>query len=60
MKQLDLLDWAESRPSNVIDSRRRFEAKIETLVRNMLDGRMPPEKEGELIRPVSFSSRRAA
>ena len=60
MTQLDLFDWADKRPSNVINSRWRFEAKVEALVRDMLDGRLPPEKQGEVIRPDRFHRWRAA
>lgn len=51
MTQLDLFVWADSKPSNVIDSRWRFERKVEALVRDMLDGRMPPQINGEVITP---------
>ncbi|QIB37002.1 hypothetical protein G3A56_02500 [Rhizobium oryzihabitans] len=49
MTQLDLFTWADNKPSNVIDSRWRFERKVEALVRSMLDGRMPPQINGQVI-----------
>jgi len=58
--QLDLFTWADNKPSNVIDSRWRFERKIETLVRNMLDGRLPPQINGQLITPEFRRERNVA
>ena len=49
MKQLDLFVWAESRPSNVIDARWKFEAKVMALVEGMLNGRVPPHVDGQII-----------
>lgn len=49
MKQLDLFVWAENRPSNVIDARWKFEAKVMALVEGMLNGRVPPRVEGQII-----------
>ena len=60
MTQLDLFVWAENRPSTVIDSRWRFEQKVEALVRDMLDGRMPPQIEGQVITPTFKRERSVA
>ncbi|SSC73060.1 unnamed protein product [Ciceribacter sp. T2.26MG-112.2] len=49
MKQLDLFTWADNKPSNVIDARWRFEAKVIALVEGMISGRMPPKRDGQLI-----------
>ncbi len=57
MKQITLFEWADARPSNVIDSRWRFEAKVEALVRNMLDGRLPPQIDGKVIKPDVWHER---
>lgn len=37
MTQMDLFQWADSRPSNVIDARPQFEAKVIAFVQQMLD-----------------------
>lgn len=60
MTQLDLFVWADSKPSNVIDSRWRFERKVEALVRDMLDGRMPPQIDGQVIKPAFRRERNVA
>lgn len=49
MKQLDLFTWADNKPSNVIDARWRFEAKVISLVEGMICGRLPPQRDGKLI-----------
>lgn len=56
-KQLDLFAWAYSRPSNVIDARPRFEAKVLDMVKQMIaTNRLPPHIDGKVI-PIG---RRAA
>lgn len=60
MTQLDLFTWAENKPSNVIDSRWRFELKVEALVRDMIDGRMPPQIDGKVITPTFRRERNVA
>lgn len=60
MTQLDLFVWADNKPSNVIDSRWRFERKVEALVRNMLDGRLPPLINGKVITPEFRRERNVA
>lgn len=60
MTQLDLFTWAENKPSNVIDSRWRFERKVEALVRDMLSGRMPPQIDGKVITPTFRRERNVA
>jgi hypothetical protein len=60
VKQLNLFAWADTRPSNVIDSRWRFERKVEALVRDMLDGRMPPQIDGKVITPAFGKERNVA
>lgn len=50
-KQLDLFTWADSRPSNIIDARARFEAKVCAMVQQMLaTNELPPHVDGKVIR----------
>ena len=50
MKQLNLFEWADSKPSNVIDARARFEARVVAFVELMLaTNRLPPHIDGKVI-----------
>jgi len=50
MKQLNLFEWADSKPSNVIDGRPRFEARVVAFVELMLTtNRLPPHVDGKVI-----------
>jgi hypothetical protein len=51
MTQLDLFRWAESKPSNVIDARPRFEARVIAFVERMIiTNQLPPHVDGQVIR----------
>ncbi len=48
--QLDLFAWAETRPSNVIDARAQFEARVITFVLTMIEtNRLLPHIDGKVI-----------
>ena len=59
MKQMDLFQWADNRPSNVIDARARFEARVFAFVQQMITtNRLPPNIESKIINPVKFQRER--
>ena len=48
--QMDLIAWANCRPTNVIDARPRFEAKVAALVIQMITtNKLPPHVDGKVI-----------
>ncbi len=60
MKQLDLFTWADTRPSNVIDARARFEARVIAFVQIMIEtNRLLPHVDGKVIRP-EFEKKKGA
>ncbi len=47
--QLDLFVWAETKPNNVIDAKAKFENRTMAFVIGMMNGHLPPVKDGMLI-----------
>lgn len=60
MKQLDLFHWAETKSSNIIDSRWRFIRKAEAQLMAIACGYIPTEKDGQLITPQFKRERKVA
>lgn len=50
-EQLDLFTWADSKPSNVINAKARFEAKVMAFVVGIINGQLPPTRDGKVIAP---------
>lgn len=50
MKQLNLFEWADAKPSNIIDARPRFEAKIVAFVEQLIaTNRLPPHTDAQIV-----------
>ena len=48
--QMNLFTWADAKPSNVIDARARFEAKVLAMVQQMITTNcLPPRIDGKVI-----------
>ncbi len=61
MKQLDLFVWADTKPSNVIDARHHFEARVVAIVQSMLATNRPPAHvDGKVIKHEFSATRGAA
>lgn len=59
MKQLDLFQWAETRPSSVVNAQGRFQDRAIAFVRQIMAANaMPPHTNGEVINPPQFRRER--
>lgn len=56
MKQLCLFEWANNRPSNVIDGREQFEARMTAYCLSIFAGHRPANSGG-LVVPLATADR---
>lgn len=49
MKQLSLFEWADARPSNVIDGRKRFEDRMTAYCFQIFAGHRPAVSGGRVV-----------